>query len=250
MSDDRDKGVCVVFGATGCVGRDLVRRLSGRGRRVVAAGRDPRRLEELQSDGVETAEVDVSVPKTFDEIIESSGRRHGQVSAVVNCIGSILLKPVHLTSDDELQGVLQANLWSSFFALRAAARAMRSSGGAVVFFSTAAARIGVPSHEAIAAAKAGVEGMARSAAATYARSGIRVNVIAPGLIRSEMSRGIWENEASASASRDMHALGRLGEPEEIASLACWLLEPENSWMTGQVIALDGGLSSVVQRQRR
>ncbi|MGD9715267.1 MAG: SDR family NAD(P)-dependent oxidoreductase, partial [Thermomicrobiales bacterium] len=89
---------------------------------------------------------------------------------------------------------------------------------------------------------------ARSAAATYAPNNLRVNVISPGLGRTELTRRIWENPATAIASQKMHALGRFGEPEQVASLAEWLLQPENDWITGQVIGLDGGLSRLLARR--
>ena len=110
--------------------------------------------------------------------------------------------------------------------------------------ATAAARVGLPSHEAIAAAKAGVIGLVRSAAASYAGRGIRVNAVAPGLVKTPLTEKIWSHSKSAEASRSMHALGRLGEPRDIASMICWLLQPENDWVTGQVIGIDGGLGSV------
>ncbi|MFM9116370.1 MAG: SDR family NAD(P)-dependent oxidoreductase, partial [Planctomycetota bacterium] len=100
---------------------------------------------------------------------------------------------------------------------------------------------------AIAAAKAGVIGIGRSAAATYAPHNLRVNVVSPGLIRTELTRRIWEIPANAAASTQMHALGRLGEPHQVASLVNWLLEPENDWVTGQVIGIDGGLGHVLAR---
>lgn len=161
----------------------------------------------------------------------------------------MLLKPAHATSDDDWAETLQVNAFSSFAIIREAAAAMRSTGGSIVLFSSAAVRIGLPNHEAIAAAKGAVEGLVRSAAATYAARGIRVNAIAPGLVRSEMTRRIWENDSSAAASVAMHALGRLGEPSDIARLAAWLMDPDNSWTTGQVIGVDGGLSSVLARRK-
>jgi NAD(P)-dependent dehydrogenase (short-subunit alcohol dehydrogenase family) len=108
--------------------------------------------------------------------------------------------------------------------------------------------VGIQNHEAIAAAKGGVIGLARSAAATYAPANIRVNVISPGLIRTDMTRRIWENPAGAAASIAMHALGRLGEPQQVASLAAWLLDPAQSFITGQVIGVDGGLGHVLARR--
>lgn len=121
---------------------------------------------------------------------------------------------------------------------------MKAAGGSVVLMSSAAARIGLASHEAIAAAKAGVIGLAKSAAASYATQGIRFNVVAPGLVKTNLTRKIWESQRAAATSQAMHALGRLGEPDDIAALIAWLLDPDNTWVTGEVFSIDGGLSTV------
>ena len=159
-----------------------------------------------------------------------------------------MLKPAHTTTDEEFRQIVETNLFTAFAAVRAGAKLLREQGGSIVLFASAAAEIGIANHEAIAAAKAGVIGLARSAASTYASSNIRVNVVSPGLIRTEMTRRIWENAASATASARMHALGRLGEPQHVASLVDWLLNPENDWITGQVIGIDGGLGHVLSRK--
>jgi NAD(P)-dependent dehydrogenase (short-subunit alcohol dehydrogenase family) len=124
---------------------------------------------------------------------------------------------------------------------------MRSFGGSVVLMSSAAARIGLANHEAIAAAKAGIIGLTLSAAATYAAQGIRVNAVAPGLIDTPMTKRITSNETSLSASVAMHPLGRIGTPDEVAATIEWLLRPESSWITGQVIGVDGGLGVLKTR---
>jgi len=173
------------------------------------------------------------------------GRR---LLGVVNCIGTILLKPAHLTTDEEWRATLDTNLTSSFLLLREAARRMMSSGGgSVVFCSTVAAQRGLFNHEAIAAAKAGVEGLTRAAAATYARYQIRVNCVAPGLVPTPLSQFLTANEGARKAAKAMHPLGQLGEPGDIASAMCWLLSPEQKWVTGQVLHVDGGLSTVQAR---
>ncbi|MBL8818367.1 MAG: SDR family oxidoreductase [Planctomyces sp.] len=154
--------------------------------------------------------------------------RFEKIDGVVNCIGSVLLKPAHLTTDKEWHDVLSTNLTSSFFLVRSAVKAMRQEGGSIVLISSAAAQIGLANHEAIAAAKAGIIGLTQSAAATYAVRGIRVNAVAPGLVKSEMTRKLWDNESVAGASRQMHALGRLGEPDDIARAVLWLLNAENN----------------------
>jgi 3-oxoacyl-[acyl-carrier protein] reductase len=221
-----------------------------RGHQVVVGGRNREKLDALAAEHrVGTAFVDADQPDTIEAAIAEVATEHGPITGIANCIGSILLKPAHMTSDSEFDDILRTNLHSSFQVIRGSARCMRKTGGSVVLVSTAAARIGIPNHEAIAAAKAGVEGLARSAAATYARFGMRVNVVSPGLVKSEMSRQIWENERAAAASERMHALGRLGEPRDIASMIAVLMDPTNDWITGQVIGVDGGLGSVIQQQR-
>jgi NAD(P)-dependent dehydrogenase (short-subunit alcohol dehydrogenase family) len=143
--------------------------------------------------------------------------------------------------------MLAANLGSAFAAVRAAGLVMAEQGGSIVLVSSAAARIGLANHEAVAAAKAGIEGLALAAAATYAPKGIRVNCVAPGLTRTPLTARLWQNEAVAKASAGMHALGRIGTPEEVASAIDWLLDAEQAWVTGQVIGVDGGLSRVRSR---
>ena len=154
-----------------------------------------------------------------------------------------MLKPAHLTTRAEWDAVIAQNLTTAFSTVRAAAPLM-PNGGSIVLVSTAAARVGLASHEAIAAAKAGVEGLVRSAAATYAAKGLRVNGVAPGLVETPLSERITRNEASRKASEAMHALGRLGTPEDVASAIVWLLDPAQSWVTGQIIGVDGGLGAV------
>ena len=110
--------------------------------------------------------------------------------------------------------------------------------------SSAAARVGLANHETIAAAKAGVIGLVLSAAATYARQKIRFNAVAPGLVRTPLTKGLTSSELAEKASVAMHPLGRLGEPEEVARVIAFLLDPAQSWITAQVIGIDGGLADV------
>ncbi|MBA4016100.1 MAG: oxidoreductase [Pirellula sp.] len=239
-----------ILGASGTIGSAVARKLVNSGRRVLLVGRDPEKLDRLGAElGTPTAVVDFRSSQPLEAALVEHGESLGGFSGLVNCIGSLLLKPAHATSDEEFRQTIETNLFTSFALVKAGGRLLRDSGGAIVLFASAAAEVGIQNHEAIAAAKAGIVGLARSAAATYAPNNVRVNVVSPGLVRTELTRRIWESSAAAGASRELHALGRLGEPEQIASLTQWLLDPANDWMTGQAIGLDGGLSRVLPKRR-
>jgi NAD(P)-dependent dehydrogenase (short-subunit alcohol dehydrogenase family) len=173
----------------------------------------------------------------------------GGVRGVAHCVGSILLKPAHLTSEAEFLEVVNINLTSAFRIVRTAAR-MMTNGGSVVLFSSAAARIGLANHEAIAAAKAGIIGLTISAAATYAARGLRFNCIAPGLVATKLSEKITSNPAATAFSTALHPLGRLGAPDDIGALAGLLLSDDASWITGQAFGVDGGLATVKVAQAK
>jgi len=240
----------VILGATGAVGSALAGRLHRTGHSVFLAGRNSERLNELSTElDCDSTCLDAHQPGSIATCFEAAESSLGQITGVANCIGSLYLKPAHATSDADFLDVLQTNLCSAFETVRASHSAMRKSGGSVVLVSSAAASMGMPNHEAIAAAKAGVEGLMRSAAASYAARGIRINAVAPGLTKSNMTRQIWESEQASAASEQMHALGRLGDPDEVAAMIQWLLLDESSWITGQVFGVDGGLSSVLGRQK-
>jgi len=254
---DSAGGTYLILGATGGIGSEICRVLARGGVRLALGGRDGSRLrtlaDSLASDNpaYETECIELDATKTADveRAFAQAVARFGPLDGVANCVGSIMLKPAHLTTDADFETTLRLNLWSSFGVVKAAGQAMREKGGSVVLFSTAAARTGLANHEAIAAAKAGVIGLAQSAAATYAAQQIRFNVVAPGLVRTPMAKSITDNELALKASESMHALGRIGEPGDIAPLAAWLLSRQSAWTTGQVFGVDGGLSTVRPRPR-
>lgn len=235
----------VVLGATGGIGSEVSRRLSDAGARLVIGARTDGDVEELAHD-LDAVPCPLDA-RSLEEVERCASRavdEHGRLDGIVNAVGSIMIKPSHMTREEELRDVLDTNLVSAFASVRAGARHMREQGGSLVLFSTAAVRSGIPNHEAIAAAKGGVEGLTRSTAATYAADGIRCNAVAPGLTRTPGAERIFGSDAAREASRAMHALGRLGEPEDVASAALWLLHPDQSWVTGQVLGVDGGLGTL------
>jgi len=245
-SETRDMARRVlVIGAAGGIGSALVRRLAGSGARVLLAGRDATRLETLAAElGMPWATVEATDPDAIDLLADRAVAELGGLDGLVNCAGSILIKPAHSTTTADWQATIATNLTSAFGCVRAAGRVMKGEGGSVVLVSSAAARVGLANHEAIAAAKAGIIGLVLSAAATYARQKLRFNAIAPGLVRTPLARGLISTELAEKASVGMHPLGRLGEPEEVAAAIEWFLDPAQGWITGQVLGVDGGLADL------
>jgi len=233
----------LVLGGTGGIGSQVVRRLRANGADVLAVARDATRLDQLgRETGAEVAAADASDFDAVEQVASSAMDRWDRLDGIVNCVGSVLLRPAHMTSAAAWRDTLAQNLDTAFAAVRTGGKLL-GDGGSVVLVSTAAVRSGLPNHEAIAAAKGGIEGLVRSAAATYGPQGIRFNAVAPGLVRTPLTERITGNEKAAEASRSLHVMGRFGEPAEIASAIVWLLDPAQGWVTGQVIGIDGGLGS-------
>lgn len=222
----------LVLAASSAIGQATVAGLKSGGHRVITTARSS---EKITPDEI----LDLS---DFDAV-EAVFARVGPLDGVVNCSGSLLLRSAHLTSRAQFEAVITASLTTAFATVRAAGKHM-TQGGSVVLVSSAAAMEGLANHEAIAAAKAGVLGLMLSAAATYAPMNLRVNAVAPGLVQSPLTAQLTANDASRKVSESMHALGRLGQPEDIARAIIFLLDPANDWITGQVLGVDGGLSRV------
>ena len=238
-----------ILGGAGGIGSALARQIVDSGGRVFLAGRDPGKLAAIAAElGAAHGTVDATDPDAVDACADRAAEALGGLTGIACCAGSLLLKPAHLTTAAEWGATLAANLTSGFGCVRAAGRLLKSEGGSVVLVSSAAARIGLANHEAIAAAKAGIVGLMLSAAATYARQRIRFNAVAPGLTKTPLTQGLVASELAEKASIGMHPLGRLGTPDDVARAIAFLLDPAQDWITGQVLGVDGGLASLKTRQ--
>ena len=222
----------LVIAASSGIGQATTALLRAAGHSVVTTARNGDKIQ-----------PDILLDATDFDAVDAAFLRAGAVDGVVNLGGSLLLKPAHLTSREQYQAVVDASLTTAFATVRAAGKHMRG-GGSVVLVSSSAALEGLANHEAIAAAKAGIIGLTLSAAATYASANLRFNAVAPGLTETPMTASLFASESSRKVSEAMHALGRLGKPEDVARAIVFLLDPQNSWITGQILAVDGGLSRI------
>ena len=238
-----------IIGATGGIGRALTTALKEAGHRLVLSARTGGDVQELADEmGASAHVLDATDFDATLELAKKIDSENDGLNGVVCLAGSMLLKPEHLTGFEEYRETIRQNLDAAFSVVRAGAKVMYSNGGAIVLMSSAAAGQGLKNHGAISAAKAGIEGLIRSAASTYAGRGIRVNGVAPGMVKTPMSRHIWSNDKSLEYSTSMHPLGRIGEPDDIVPAIELLLDTERSgWMTGTVLNLDGGLANVLPR---
>ena len=231
MTDEKRERIYAILGASGGIGSALARRLASDGATVLLGGRRLEPLETLAEEiGGHAVEVDGRDFEAVGEFLQRTSELEGELVGVANCAGSLLLKPAHLTTRAEYDEVLDTNLATAFAVVRAAGRQMRESGGSIVLVSSAAADIGLPNHEAIAAAKGAVAALTRSASASYAGRGLRFNAVAPGLVDTPMTEKIVGNEKALAGSVRLHPLARIGQPEEVADLIAWLLGPASSWV--------------------
>jgi NAD(P)-dependent dehydrogenase (short-subunit alcohol dehydrogenase family) len=235
----------LILGGAGAIGSAVARRLSAAGHHVVLGGRTEGPLAEL-ADEIGGTAIPLDA-RDFDQVAAAVDRAKalGTFAGAMNAVGSIELRPASATSRETFDAVIETNLTTAFALVRSAGAALaRGGGGSLVLMSSAAGSVGLPNHEAIAAAKGGVEGLTRAAAASLAARGVRVNALAPGLVDTPLAHRITSNEKALAASVSMHPLGRIGTAEEVASLATWLLTDEASWVTGAVLPVDGGMAQV------
>ena len=232
-------------GARGGIGRELCRQLREGGTTVVAVGRGGDTLLTVAAD------LHIAADTTTHEgaalAIAACRETFGRPPTwLAHCVGSTLIAPLHRTKPEQYREVLRVNLDSAFFMLGAWVDALRTSGepGAAVFASSVVSRIGVANHEAIAAAKGGVEALVRSAAATYASAGLRINAVAPGMTDTPMTAGMLKLDAMREGAGRQYPLGGVQTATDVANVMAWLLGPQSARLTGQVIAVDGGFTQI------
>ena len=230
----------LIFGATGSVGSNLSKQLKDSGKEIHLVGRNKDEVNLL----AEKLDCSFTVADVMeDNFINKVKNQIDDVKGIAYCVGSIDLKPLKLIKEEDFHKCMKLNLYSAVEIIKSYQDTLKKNNGAIVFFSTVAAQRGFTNHSIIASTKAAVEGLTVSLAAEFAPY-IRVNCIAPSLTNSKIAKPMLRNEAIAKGIAKAHPLKRLGEGKHSASLAKFLITEDSAWVTGQIIAVDGGRSKL------
>ena len=230
----------IIIGATGSIGSSLTGELIGAGKNVHLVARDEANVKKMSEKFNSTYSVadvlnDGFVDKIKNDVPETKG--------IAYCVGSIDLKPFRMVTLEDFNKCMKLNLYSAVEIIKSYQESLKKNKGSIVLFSTVAAQRGFTNHAIIASTKAAIEGLTVSLAAEFAPN-IRVNCIAPSLTNSKIAQPMLKNKVLADGIAKAHPLKRLGEGKDSASLAKFLITEDSSWITGQIIAVDGGRSKL------
>ena len=235
-------GKYLIFGATGSIGSSLVEKLYNEKKDCHLIGRNEEELKKIAEKFnysfsiCDVLKIDF-VKKLVDDLSNT------EILGIAYCVGSIDLKPLKLTKASDFVSSYVLNLVAVTDIIRSFQDNLKKNNGSVVLYSTVAAKKGFINHSIISSAKSGVEGLTVALAAELAPN-IRVNCIAPSLSKSKMAKNVIKNSKIEESIAKMHPLKRIGEGSDAASLSKFLLSTDSSWITGQIIGVDGGRSSI------
>ncbi|MDA7565604.1 SDR family oxidoreductase [Candidatus Pelagibacter sp.] len=230
----------LIFGATGSVGSSLAEQLKNTGNDVHLVARNESEVKVI----AEKLGCSYTVADVLENgFIEKVKLEVNEIKGVAYCVGSIDLKPLRMVTEADMNKCMKLNLYSAIEVIKGFQESLKKNKGSVVLFSTVAAQRGFTNHTIIASAKAAVEGLTVTLAAEFAPH-IRVNCIAPSLSKSKIAEPMLKNPVIAEGIAKAHPLKRLGEGKDSAALAKFLITEESSWITGQIIAVDGGRSKL------
>ncbi len=230
----------LVVGATGAIGSNLAEQLYASGKEVHLVGRNENQTKSLS----EKLNCQHTITDVLDEdFVKKIKLDIENINGIAYCVGSIDLKPLRMVTENDFNKCMKLNLYSAVELIKGYQESLKKNKGSIVLFSTVAAQRGFSNHSIIASTKAAVEGLTVSLAAEFAPN-IRVNCIAPSLTNSKIAEPMLKNKVLADGIAKAHPLKRLGEGKDSASLAKFLITEDSSWVTGQIIAVDGGRSKL------
>jgi len=232
----------LIFGATGAIGSSLAQQLYDENNDCHLIGRDENLTKKIASKFNYSYSIcDVQNLNFIENLVKDLEAI--EILGIAYCVGSIDIKPFKQTQAKDFVSSFVLNLVSITDIIRSFQNNLKNNNGSVVLFSTVAARKGFPNHSIISSTKAGIEGLTVALAAELAPN-IRINCIAPSLTKSKISNFLIKNQKNVDAIAKLHPLKRLGEGIDAAALANFLLSKKSSWITGQIIGVDGGRSSI------
>ena len=230
----------LIIGATGSVGSSLAEQLKNSGNDVNLVARNESDVKAI----AEKLDCTYTVANVLEDgFIEKVRSDINDIKGIAYCVGSIDLKPLRMVTEADMNKCMKLNLYSAIEAIKGYQDSLKKNKGSIVLFSTVAAQRGFANHSIIASAKAAIEGLTVTLAAEFAPN-IRVNCIAPSLSKSKIAEPMLKNPVIAEGIAKAHPLKRLGEGKDSAALAKFLITDESSWITGQIIAVDGGRSKL------
>jgi NAD(P)-dependent dehydrogenase (short-subunit alcohol dehydrogenase family) len=237
--------VAIVTGAAGGLGREIVRALHEGGAAVVAEDIDPA-VEELAAERIAPLQGDVAQAGTARRAVALATERFGGLDVLVNNAARFLLKPITDTTDDEFDGLISSNVRGAFVHSREALPALLDGGGAIVNVASISGLVGLPDQAAYCVTKGAIVQLTRQLAVQYARQGVRVNAVAPGAIDTpfvDRSLGLERDPARLAEIGEHHPIGRVATPAEIARTVAFLASPQSGYVTGAILAADGGYTA-------
>lgn len=247
MKNRFDGKTVMIIGATGGIGSLISENISNEGGNLILCARNEDNLKSLQLKLTSKSiiiPVDATRADEIEKAVADGEKEFGKIDVLIHAVGSIVLKSLHLTSEEVFRQTLELNLVSPFLSIKSVLNGMmKNKNGSIVVISSVAGSTGLMNHEAISAAKGGLESMIRSAAITYSKKGIRFNGVALGLVETPMSEFLTKNELSLKASQSLHPMGRIGQPDDVANAVLYFASDNSKWTTGTILPIDGGMAA-------
>jgi NAD(P)-dependent dehydrogenase (short-subunit alcohol dehydrogenase family) len=233
----------VIFGGSGGIGSAITSRLYDEGYKLHLVGRDESKLRKMVGEfNADYTLGDVNDTALFGKVAEDAGEK---IAGLIYAVGTMNLKSLQRLTPDEMLLDFKVNALGAALAVQSLLPALKNNPdpSSVILFSSVAVDQGFKMHASISMAKGAVSGLTHALAAELAPK-VRVNAIAPSLTKTPLTDGMLSNEKMVEAIANMHALPRLGKPEDMAALAAFLISEKSEWITGQIFGVDGGRSTL------